>query len=54
MHGGERELRTTYLPPFQRACVEALTIMTAYSSYDGVPAIANAHLQTEIVSAPSL
>ena len=39
--GGERELRTNYLKPFNRACVEAFSIMTAYSSYDGVPAIAN-------------
>ena len=39
--GGERELRTTFLKPFNRACIDALTIMTAYSSYDGIPAIAN-------------
>lgn len=39
--GGERELRTMFLKPFNRACVESLAIMTAYSSYDGVPAIAN-------------
>lgn len=39
--GGERELRTMYLKPFQRACVDSLSIMTAYSSYDGIPAIAN-------------
>ena len=39
--GGERELRTMYLKPFNRACVESLAIMTAYSSYDGIPAIAN-------------
>ena len=39
--GGERELRTNYLKPFNRACVEAFSIMTAYSSYDGIPAIAN-------------
>jgi len=39
--GGERELRTTYLPPFERACLDALAIMTAYSSYDGIPAVAN-------------
>ena len=38
--GGERELRTNYLKPFNRACVEAFSIMTAYSSYDGIPAIA--------------
>lgn len=41
--GGERELRTMFLKPFQKACAEAgaLSIMTAYSSYDGIPAIAN-------------
>lgn len=39
--GGERELRTTYLRPFNRACVDSLSIMTAYASYDGVPAVAN-------------
>ncbi|KAA1478030.1 glycoside hydrolase family 3 protein [Dentipellis sp. KUC8613] len=47
--GGERELRTMYLKPFNRACVESLAIMTAYSSYDGIPAIANSHLLTEIL-----
>jgi beta-glucosidase len=39
--GGERDLRTMYLPPFERACLDSLAIMTAYSVYDGVPAIAN-------------
>ncbi|PIL26655.1 hypothetical protein GSI_11280 [Ganoderma sinense ZZ0214-1] len=47
--GGERELRTNYLKPFNRACVEAFSIMTAYSSYDGIPAIANKHLLTDIL-----
>ncbi|KAF5364585.1 hypothetical protein D9758_005612 [Tetrapyrgos nigripes] len=47
--GGERDLRTLYLPPFERACVESLAIMTAYSVYDGVPAIANKHLLTDIL-----
>ncbi|KAG5633968.1 hypothetical protein H0H81_004130, partial [Sphagnurus paluster] len=47
--GGERELRTSYLKPFNRACLNALSIMTAYSSYDGVPAIANTHLLTDIL-----
>ncbi|TCD71921.1 hypothetical protein EIP91_000053 [Steccherinum ochraceum] len=47
--GGERELRTMFLKPFNRACVESLAIMTAYSSYDGIPAIANSHLLTEIL-----
>ncbi|KAJ8469471.1 hypothetical protein ONZ51_g8966 [Trametes cubensis] len=47
--GGERELRSAYLKPFNRACVESLAIMTAYSSYDGIPAIANKHLLTDIL-----
>ncbi|KZV72163.1 glycoside hydrolase family 3 protein [Peniophora sp. CONT] len=47
--GGEREMRSSYLKPFNRACVEALAIMTAYSSYDGIPATANTHLLVEIL-----
>ncbi|KAG5351352.1 hypothetical protein C0989_006867 [Termitomyces sp. Mn162] len=47
--GGERELRTMYLKPFNRACIDSLSIMTAYSSYDGIPAIANTHLLTDIL-----
>lgn len=39
--GGERELRSTYLKPFNYACMDALSIMTAYASYDGVPSVAN-------------
>lgn len=39
--GGERELQTNYIRPFSRACKEALSIMTAYSSYDGIPAVGN-------------
>jgi len=46
--GGERDLRTMYLPPFQRACVDSLAIMTAYSVYDGVPAIANKREQQSV------
>ncbi|KZS90856.1 glycoside hydrolase family 3 protein [Sistotremastrum niveocremeum HHB9708] len=42
--GGERELQTYYLRPFNKACVQALSIMTAYSSYDGIPAIANTRM----------
>lgn len=47
--GGERELRSTYLRPFNRACMNALAIMTAYSSYDGIPAMTNDHLLVEIL-----
>ncbi|KAG8718106.1 hypothetical protein FRC08_005946 [Ceratobasidium sp. 394] len=47
--GGERELRSTYLKPFNRACMNALSIMTAYSSYDGIAAVTNNHLLVEIL-----
>lgn len=49
VHGGERELRTTYLRPFKRACMDSLTIMTSYASYDGVPTIANSHMLVDIL-----
>ncbi|KAK4107794.1 glycoside hydrolase family 3 protein [Canariomyces notabilis] len=51
VHGGERELRTTYLPSYKRAIIDggALSIMTAYHSYDGIPAVADAHLLTDIL-----
>jgi beta-glucosidase len=51
VHGGERELRTTYLPSFKRQIIDAgaYSIMSAYSSYDGVPVIASHHLLTEIL-----
>jgi beta-glucosidase len=33
VHGGERELRTTYLPPFRKAIeAGAFTVMTSYNS----------------------
>ncbi|KAG8985853.1 hypothetical protein FRB90_004400, partial [Tulasnella sp. 427] len=47
--GGERDLRTLYLPPFQKACVKSLAIMTAYSAYDGVPAAGDSHLLVDIL-----
>jgi beta-glucosidase len=51
VHGGERERRTTWLPPFKRTIMdaEAYSIMGAYNSYDGLPTIADHHLQTEIL-----
>ncbi|KAF1995034.1 glycoside hydrolase family 3 protein [Amniculicola lignicola CBS 123094] len=51
VHGGERELRTTWLPPFKRAIIDAgaWSIMGAYHSYDGIPSIADHHVQTEIL-----
>ncbi|EGO04166.1 glycoside hydrolase family 3 protein, partial [Serpula lacrymans var. lacrymans S7.3] len=47
--GGQRELHTYYLKPFHYACVDALSIMTAYASYDGIPNVANTHLLTDIL-----
>jgi beta-glucosidase len=51
VHGGEREMRRTYLPAFKRAIIdaEAWSVMSAYHSYDGVPAVADYHLLTEIL-----
>jgi beta-glucosidase len=51
VHGGERELRTTWLPPFKRAIIDAgaYSIMGSYNSYDGIPTIADHHLMTEIL-----
>ncbi|KAK4184891.1 glycoside hydrolase [Podospora australis] len=51
VHGGERELRTTYLPSYKRAIIDggAYSIMTAYHSYDGIPAVADPHLLTDIL-----
>jgi beta-glucosidase len=50
-HGGERELRTTFLPSYKRAIIDGgvFSIMTAYHSYDGIPAVADAHLLTDIL-----
>ena len=50
VHGGERELRTTWLPPFKRAIIEAgaYAVMSAYHSYDGVPAVADHHTLTDV------
>jgi beta-glucosidase len=51
VHGGERELRTTWLPPFKRAIIDAgaYSVMSAYHSYDGVPAVADHHTLTTIL-----
>lgn len=51
VHGGERELRTTWLPSYKRAIIGggAWSIMSAYSSYDGVPQISDAHILTDIL-----
>ncbi|KAJ4467499.1 glycoside hydrolase superfamily [Lentinula edodes] len=47
--GSERDLRTIYLPAFQKACLESLAIMTAYSAYDSVPLVANKHILSDIL-----
>ncbi|CAD6449030.1 71d9bfad-a2d2-4f77-8dad-85d0e833e469 [Sclerotinia trifoliorum] len=50
-HGGERELRTTYLPSYKRIIMDAdaWSIMSAYHSYDGVALVASHHILTEIL-----
>lgn len=49
--GGERELRSLYLKPFEAVIKEAhpLSIMNAYSSYDGIPMASSHHLLTDIL-----
>jgi beta-glucosidase len=51
VHGGERELRSLYLPPFKRAILDsgAWSIMSSYNSYDGMPVVGDPHLLTEIL-----
>jgi beta-glucosidase len=51
VHGGERELRTTWLPSFKRAIIDAnaWNIMGAYHSYDGIPSVTDDHLQETIL-----
>ena len=51
VHGGERELRSLYLPAFKRSIIDAgaTSIMSSYNSYDGVPTVADHHLLTEIL-----
>jgi beta-glucosidase len=49
--GGERELRSLYLKPFEAVIKEVhpLSIMNAYSSYDGIPMAASHHVLTDIL-----
>jgi len=51
VEGGPRLLRSVFLPPFQAAVTEAgvLSIMPAYSEYDGVPATASRLLLTRVL-----
>ena len=52
VEGGERPMRSVYLPPFQKACAEAgaLSFMTAYSAYDGIPVVSDS--RTSFMSNP--
>lgn len=49
--GGERELRSLYLYPFARVIKEAspLSLMSCYSSYDGVPVTGSHYYMTDIL-----
>lgn len=51
VHGGERELRRTYLPSFHRTIIDAkaVAIMTSYNTYDGIPTIIDHHVLTDIL-----
>lgn len=49
VHGGERELRMTWLPSYKRAISTVWSIMSAYSSYDGIPQVADHHTLTDIL-----
>lgn len=46
----ERQLRNTYLPPFEEAVkAGALTLMTSFNANDGIPSTGNRHLVTDIL-----
>ena len=47
--GGERELRSIYLPPFEAVIKEAHPRQNAYSAYDGIPMAASHHVLTDIL-----
>lgn len=49
--GGERMLRSLYLPPFKRAIIDsgATSIMSSYNSYDGIPTVSDPHLLQDIL-----
>lgn len=47
---GERELRESFLPPFQKAIeAGALSVMTSYNSLDGIPSTASKALLTDLL-----
>ncbi len=46
----ERQLRNTYLPPFEAAVkAGAMTLMTSFNDNDGVPSTGNTHVVKEIL-----
>jgi len=49
--GGERELRSLYLYPFKRVIKETnpLSVMSCYSSYDGLPVTGSSYYMTDIL-----
>jgi beta-glucosidase len=49
--GGERDLRSIYLYPFEKVIKEAkpLSIMNCYSSYDGIPVTGSKYFMTDIL-----
>ncbi|KAH7157603.1 family 3 glycoside hydrolase [Dactylonectria estremocensis] len=49
--GGERMLRSLYLPPFKRTIIDAgaTSIMSSYNSYDGIPVVSDPHLLQDIL-----
>lgn len=51
VEGGERQLRSLYLKPFEAVIKKAhpLSIMNAYSSYDGIPMASSHHILTDIL-----
>ncbi|GAM34934.1 glycosyl hydrolase family 3 protein [Talaromyces pinophilus] len=51
VHGGQRELRTTWAPSYKRAIIDAgaWSIMSAYHSYDGIPAVADYQMLTTLL-----
>jgi beta-glucosidase len=51
VRGGENDLQTLYLPPFEAAVKEAgaMSLMNAYSSYDNVPIAASHRLLTDVL-----
>ncbi len=49
--GGERELRSLYLPPFQKVIDEAdpICVMSSYNAYDGVPVTGSGYYLTDLL-----